>query len=287
MVLLIAVFANWRVPDLHTEDENRGAIDKTNCLQPSRAQLVAIAAVLAVVCGLLYFFIAPILGLIWTLLHMDEGLLQATKLCLLVVAYVAAFLLVSKTWDMFRRRHFTLGIAAQFFCVAGQTGIFSFCVNYILENDPGVTRLQASKWLGAIGFVLFMIGRLCGSAVISQFKPERVLTIYAVFNVALIAIAMGGGKAGLYAMFGTFFFHVRDVSHYLCAGHPRAGRLHQIGFVAHRNVYCRRCNCSAVYGTHRGCAFYTNRICGAAGLFCVYRSLWFDLGEIQQAGFVA
>ena len=206
VVLLIAVFANWRVPDLHTEDENRGAIDETNCLQPSRAQLVAIAAVLAVVCGLLYFFIAPILGLIWTLLHMDEGLLQATKLCLLVVAYVAAFLLVSKTWDMFRRRHFTLGIAAQFFCVAGQTGIFSFCVNYILENDPGVTRLQASKWLGAIGFVLFMIGRLCGSAVISQFKPECVLTIYAVFNVALIAIAMGGGKAGLYAMFGTFFF---------------------------------------------------------------------------------
>ena len=206
VVLLIAVFAKWRVPDLHTEDEDRGAIDETNCLRPSRAQLVAIAAVLAVVCGLLYFFIAPILGLIWTLLHMDEGLLQATKLCLLVVAYVAAFLLVSKTWDMFRRRHFTLGIAAQFFCVAGQTGIFSFCVNYILENDPGVTRLQASKWLGGIGFVLFMIGRLCGSAVISQFKPERVLTIYAVVNVALIAIAMGGGKAGLYAMFGTFFF---------------------------------------------------------------------------------
>ncbi len=158
------------------------------------------------VCGLLYFFIAPILGLIWTLLHMDEGLFQATKLCLLVVAYVSAFLLASKTWDMFRRRHFTLGIAAQFFCVAGQTGIFSFCVNYILENDPGVTRLQASKWLGAIGFVLFMLWRLCGSAVISQFKPERVLTIYAVVNVALIAIAMGGGKAGLYAMFGTFFF---------------------------------------------------------------------------------
>ena len=53
---------------------------------------------------------------------------------------------------MFRRKHFTLAIAAQFFCVAAQTGIFSFCVNYILESDPGVSRLQASKWLGAIGF---------------------------------------------------------------------------------------------------------------------------------------
>ena len=107
---------------------------------------------------------------------------------------------------MFRRRHFTLGIAAQFFCVAGQTSIFSFCVNYILENDPGVTRLQASKWLGAIGFGLFMVGRLCGSVVISQFKSEHVLTVYAAVNVALVAVAMGGGKVGMYAMFATFFF---------------------------------------------------------------------------------
>ena len=69
-----------------------------------------------------------------------------------------------------------------------------------------MTRLQASKWLGAIGFGLFMVGRLCGSAVISQFKPERVLTAYAVVSVALVAVTMGGGKVGLYAMFGTFFF---------------------------------------------------------------------------------
>jgi FHS family L-fucose permease-like MFS transporter len=206
VALLLVIFALSPVPDLHARDENRGAANEAERLKPTRAQLATIAAVLAVVCGLLYFFIAPILGLIWTLLHMNEALFQPAKFGLLVIAYVAAFLLVSRTWDMFRRRHFTLGIAAQFFCVAGQTGVFSFCVNYILENDPGVTRLQASKWLGAIGFVLFTVGRLCGSAVISQFKPERVLTVYAAVNVVLVAVAMGGGKAGLYAMFGTFFF---------------------------------------------------------------------------------
>ena len=32
------------------------------------------------------------------------------------------------------------------------------------------------------------------------------LTVYAVVNVALVAVTMGGGKVGLYAMFGTFFF---------------------------------------------------------------------------------
>jgi FHS family L-fucose permease-like MFS transporter len=66
--------------------------------------------------------------------------------------------------------------------------------------------MQASTWLGAIGFGLFMLGRLFGSAVISQSKPHRVLAVYAAINILLTAIAMSGGKPGLYALFGTFFF---------------------------------------------------------------------------------
>jgi MFS transporter, FHS family, L-fucose permease len=128
------------------------------------------------------------------------------KIILLVGAYVLSFVVVSRNWDMFRRKHFTLGIAAQFLYVAAQTGIFSFCVNYVLENDPGVTRLQASQWLGGIGFVLFMVGRMCGSAVISQFKPHRVLAAYSAISVGLVAVTMGGGKTGMYAMFASFFF---------------------------------------------------------------------------------
>src|SRR5690606_19534220 len=94
----------------------------------------------------------------------------------------------------------------QFLYVAAQTGIFSFCVNYTLENDPGVTRLQAARWLGSIGFVLFTAGRFCGSALISRFKPNFVLASYAVVNVALTALCICGGRLGLYAMFATFFF---------------------------------------------------------------------------------
>ena len=206
VVLLIAVFVASRVPDLYAEDQSHEPTTGPNRLKPSGAQSAAVAVVLAATCGLLYFFIAPILGLLWTLLHLNQALFQPAKYGLLVVAYVAAYLLVSRNWDMFRRAHFTLGIVAEFLYVAAQTGIFSFFVNYVLENDPGVTRLQAARWLGAIGFVLFMIGRMCGSAVISQFKPERVLAIYSIFNVALVAITIGGGKTGLYAMFATFFF---------------------------------------------------------------------------------
>ena len=206
VALLLTIFILSRVPDLQVEDEDQRFVERQNEVKPSGTQQAGIAVILAAVCGLLYFFIVPILTLMWRLLHMREALLQPSKVAILIVTYVAAFLVVSRNWDLFRRKHFTLGIAAQFFYVAAQTGIFSFCVNYILENDPGVTRLQASKWLGAIGFGLFMIGRLGGSAVISQFKPHRVLATYAAINVVLVAVTMGGGKAGLYAMFATFFF---------------------------------------------------------------------------------
>jgi FHS family L-fucose permease-like MFS transporter len=206
VVLLIVVFVVSRVPDLHAEDQSRKPTAGLNRVKPSRAHLLSIAVVLAVVCGLLYFFIAPILGSIWTLLHLNEAFFQPAKYGLLIVAYVAAYLLVSRNWDMFRRTHFTLGVVTEFLYVAAQTGIFSFFVNYVLENGQGVTRLQASRWLGAIGFVLFMVGRLCGSAVISQFRPDRVLALYSLVNVVLVAITIGGGKAGLYAMFATFFF---------------------------------------------------------------------------------
>jgi len=107
---------------------------------------------------------------------------------------------------LFKRWHFTLGVLTQFLYVAAQTGIFSFFINYVVENDQGVTDKQASYWLGAFGFGLFMFGRLCGSAVVSQFKPNRVVATYAAINVILTAVAMGGGKLGIYALFGTFFF---------------------------------------------------------------------------------
>ncbi len=200
------VFILAPVPDLHAEDESKKFEEQKSGLKPSGGQLAGIGVALAVVWGLLYFFIAPILGLVWALLALPAGALDPFKIGLLVAAYLASFMVVARHWDMFQRKHFTLGVVAQFLYVAAQTGIFSFCVNYVIENDPGVTPTKAATWLGAIGFVLFTAGRACGSAVISQFKPHLVLAAYAAINVALTAVAMGGGTLGLVAMFATFFF---------------------------------------------------------------------------------
>jgi FHS family L-fucose permease-like MFS transporter len=204
--LLFIVFAVSKVPDLHAEDESQKSTNQKGKLKPSRGQAVVIGIALAVVCGVLYFFIARILGLVWALLNMNPVLLPPVKYGLLVAAYLGAFMLIFKNWELFRRKHFTLGIGAQFFYVAAQTGIFGYCVNYILENDSGVSITQAAAWLGTIGFSLFAFGRICGSAVMSKLQPHRALATFAVLNVVLTAICMVGGKLGLYAMFGTFFF---------------------------------------------------------------------------------
>ena len=147
--LLLVVFIFGPVPDLHAEDESKKSADQKTSLKPSGGQLAGIGIALAIVWGLLYFFIAPIMGLVWTLLNLPANVLDPTKYGLIIVAYIGSFIVVSKNWDMFRRKHFTLGIVAQFLYVAAQTGIFSFCVNYIIENDrrrdAGESRHDAGR----------------------------------------------------------------------------------------------------------------------------------------------
>lgn len=206
VALLLLIFAVSKIPDLHAVEESKISDKEKASLKPSSGQLVGIGIAVAAVCALLYFFIAPILGLIWDLVKLPPALFAPTKYLILIAAFIAGFMLVSKNWDLFRRNHFTLGIAAQFLYVSAQTGIFSFCVNYSIENGHGVSAAQAATWLGAIGFVLFASGRFFGSIAISQFKAHTVLAIYAFVNVALTALCMLGGSIGLIAMFATFFF---------------------------------------------------------------------------------
>ena len=65
MAILLVIFIFSRVPDLHAKIESKKSAEQKNSLKPSGGQLGGIAVALAIVCGLLYFFIAPILGLIW------------------------------------------------------------------------------------------------------------------------------------------------------------------------------------------------------------------------------
>jgi FHS family L-fucose permease-like MFS transporter len=110
------------------------------------------------------------------------------------------------TVPLIQRKHFLGGVAAQFFYVAAQVGIMSFIVNYVEENIPGTTNAVAKNWF-SLGMFIFLLGRLCGSAVISKTKPQHVLTAYAGFNIILtLIVILGLGEISLYALLGIFFF---------------------------------------------------------------------------------
>jgi len=110
------------------------------------------------------------------------------------------------TKPLLSRKHFLFGVVAQFCYVAAQSGIFGFFINYVVENAHVVDK-TASNWLGLYGFGLFLLGRLCGSAILGVAKPQAVLAAYAVINIAFTALAIvGHGTLGLVGLFGTFFF---------------------------------------------------------------------------------
>jgi MFS transporter, FHS family, L-fucose permease len=126
--------------------------------------------------------------------------------------------------------HFSGAVAAQFLYVAAQAGIFSFFINYMVEETPSLSRSLASSWfftdrtmlrngdyfvsekgatflLGTIGFPLFLLGRATGAAIMRKIKAHRVLGTYAVINVFVCGVvAMRLGWVSVTAVFVSFFF---------------------------------------------------------------------------------
>jgi FHS family L-fucose permease-like MFS transporter len=107
--------------------------------------------------------------------------------------------------------HFACAVAAQFFYVAAQAGIFSFFINYIIEELPSISQSIAGSWflkdrailhdggyfineqgatflLGTIGFPLFLLGRATGAVLLRKLKAHRVLGTYAFVNVLLCGL---------------------------------------------------------------------------------------------------
>jgi FHS family L-fucose permease-like MFS transporter len=126
--------------------------------------------------------------------------------------------------------HFTGAVAAQFFYVAAQAGIFSFFINYMIEELPSISRSMAGSWLfnertlirdgayfvnekgatfllGTIGFPLFLFGRATGAALLRKLNAHKVLGTYALMNVFLCAVVVFKlGWISVAAVFLSFFF---------------------------------------------------------------------------------
>ena len=107
--------------------------------------------------------------------------------------------------DLLKFPHFKFAVATQFLYVAAQTGINSFFINYVTETMPQFGNEKAA-FLLSLGFVFFMVGRFSGSVLMSWFKPNQMLALYATINVlAMFFVILGLGWLSLIALYLTYF----------------------------------------------------------------------------------
>jgi MFS transporter, FHS family, L-fucose permease len=126
--------------------------------------------------------------------------------------------------------HFTLAVAAQFFYVAAQAGIFSFFINYMVSEPPSwPASLGHIGWLGgwfetaqsgvlvlsdkgaanlaSLAFGCFLLGRISGSALLKKASAHKVLGIYGVMNVAAtLLVFFKLGWLSVACVFASYFF---------------------------------------------------------------------------------
>jgi FHS family L-fucose permease-like MFS transporter len=70
---------------------------------------------------------------------------------------------------------------------------------------PGFGNEKAA-YLLSLGFVFFMVGRFSGSFLMTWFKPNQMLALYAVINVfAMVFVVLGLGWLSLIALYLTYF----------------------------------------------------------------------------------
>lgn len=138
--------------------------------------------------------------------------------------------------------HFVGAVAAQFFYVGAQAGIFSFFINYVTAETPPIPRWwdsatsdlasgagRASSWLqdwfvmGASGalaisnkgasnlasaaFLCFLAGRFTGAMLLKKTSAHRVLATFAVANViATLIVFLKVGWLSVACVFLSYVF---------------------------------------------------------------------------------
>ena len=138
--------------------------------------------------------------------------------------------------------HFVLAVAAQFFYVAAQAGIFSFFINYMtaeLPSIPGAWQAGLESvssnagflhdWLAgwfetgrtgilalsnkgasnmaSLGLFCFLVGRFTGAGLLKKFSAHKILGLYGVANVLMtVLVFLKLGWVSVVCVFLSYFF---------------------------------------------------------------------------------
>ncbi len=101
--------------------------------------------------------------------------------------------------------HVKWAALGEFFYVGSQVGLGSFFVKYSRYVADIPEREAGEKWF--IAMAGFMVGRFLGTFIMGYIKPARLLTLYAVINVVLVAVGvLARGHIAVYAIMATPFF---------------------------------------------------------------------------------
>jgi FHS family L-fucose permease-like MFS transporter len=107
--------------------------------------------------------------------------------------------------DLFKTRHFLLGVLAQFFYVGAQVGTWSYFIQYVQDYTHQVEKVAGYFLTGTL--VAFGVGRFSATYLMKFIAPGRLMGIYGIMNMALVTLGVVyPGWVGVWALFMTSFF---------------------------------------------------------------------------------
>jgi FHS family L-fucose permease-like MFS transporter len=107
--------------------------------------------------------------------------------------------------ELLRYPHFLLAIVAQFLYVGAQVGTWSYFIQYIQSSTHQPEKIAGYLLTGTL--VAFAVGRFVSAALMQYIEPHRLMGIYGIVNIALLAVGIEfPGWVGLWAIFATSFF---------------------------------------------------------------------------------
>jgi FHS family L-fucose permease-like MFS transporter len=108
--------------------------------------------------------------------------------------------------NVFRHPHVLWAVVAQFFYVGAQVCVGSFFIR-LTRFLVGMNEKNAAFLWGSVAMLGFLVGRFFGTWLMKFIAPAKLLAIYAIINIGLLAIALTTkGMVSVYAVAAVPFF---------------------------------------------------------------------------------
>jgi MFS transporter, FHS family, L-fucose permease len=253
ILVLIVAFIKSNMPDVVEDDHSKDNPENNTAKVDVFGQQSRLSTILLYVCAVMFSFA---LGMIFRffvqLFYMDRETLAnpeamvalnhlLTRVFYSITGIVGIasiiFITVKRSKlihkdSLWSAPHFTGATISQFLYVAAQAGIFSFFINYMVEEVPALSEsLKSSFFIGGdngsilrdgawfltekgatslmswMAFPLFLLGRFTGSFILRATKAHNMLGLYSFINVILMFVIVAKlGWISVIAVFLSFFF---------------------------------------------------------------------------------